>query len=226
MWANIATLPIVIGGTRLAEFIYACVAIMLAPGPSVMFTIARAVAWGRATALLTVFGNAIGMLILSLFIALGLGPLLQRSELLLISVQLVGGFYLIYLGVDALKHRKLHAADMVAVTESKPSPIEIVRQGFMVGVLNPKALVFFSAIFPQFVDASVGSITVQMIWFGVIFAILAFLLDGMWAVIVGGSRDWFANSQGRLITLRTIGGLVMVLLGVLVIVPLALDQLN
>lgn len=85
---NIATLPDVIGGARLAEFFYACIAIMLAPGPSVMFTIARAVAWGRATALLTVFGNAIGMLILSLFIALGLGPLLQRSEMLLISVQL------------------------------------------------------------------------------------------------------------------------------------------
>lgn len=199
---------------------------MLAPGPSVMFTIARAVAWGRATALLTVFGNAMGMLILSLFIALGLGPLLQRSELLLISVQLLGGFYLIYLGIDALKHRKLHAADMVAITEAKPKPIEIVRQGFMVGVLNPKALVFFSAIFPQFVDASVGSITVQMIWFGVIFAVLAFLLDGMWAVIVGGSRDWFVNSVSRLVTLRTIGGLVMVLLGVLVIVPLAIEQLR
>lgn len=191
-----------------------------------MFTIARAVAWGRATALLTVFGNAMGMLILSLFIALGLGPLLQRSELLLISVQLLGGFYLIYLGIDALKHRKLHAADMVAITEAKPKPIEIVRQGFMVGVLNPKALVFFSAIFPQFVDASVGSITVQMIWFGVIFAVLAFLLDGMWAVIVGGSRDWFVNSVSRLVTLRTIGGLVMVLLGVLVIVPLAIEQLR
>lgn len=215
-----------IGGTRLAEFFYACVAIMLAPGPSVMFTIARAVAWGRATALLTVFGNAMGMLILSLFIALGLGPLLQRSELLLISVQLLGGFYLIYLGIDALIHRKLHAADMVAITEAKPKPIEIVRQGFMVGVLNPKALVFFSAIFPQFVDASVGSITVQMIWFGVIFAVLAFLLDGMWAVIVGGSRDWFVNSVSRLVTLRTIGGLVMVLLGVLVIVPLAIEQLR
>lgn len=223
---DIATLPNVIGGARLAEFFYACVAIMLAPGPSVMFTIARAVAWGKATALLTVFGNAIGMLILSLIIALGLGPLLQRSELLLITVQLLGGFYLIYLGVDALKNRKLHAADMVTVTELKPQPVEVVRQGFMVGVLNPKALVFFSAIFPQFVDASVGSIAVQMVWFGVIFAVLAFFMDGMWAVIVGGSRDWFANSQSRLITLRTIGGLVMVLLGVLVIVPLALEQLS
>lgn len=215
-----------ISGTNLAEFIYACVAIMLAPGPSVMFTIARAVAWGRGIAILTVLGNALGMLILSLIIALGLGPLLQRSELLLISVQLLGGLYLIYLGIDALKHRRLHAADMVAVNELKPAKLEVIKQGFMVGVLNPKALVFFSAIFPQFVDASVGSITIQMVWFGVIFAALAFLLDGMWAVVVGGSRDWFANSQSRLIALRTMGGVVMLALGVLVIVPLIVKQFN
>jgi threonine/homoserine/homoserine lactone efflux protein len=209
-----------ITGANLAEFIYASVAIMLAPGPSVMFTVARAVAWGRGTAILTVLGNSMGMLILSLIIAVGLGPLLQRSELLLIFVQVLGGLYLIYLGIDALKHRRLHAADMVAINELKPAKPQVVKQGFMVGVLNPKALVFFSAIFPQFVDASVGSITIQMIWFGVIFAALAFLLDGMWAVVVGGSRDWFANSQSRLVALRTMGGVVMLLLGVLVIVPL------
>ena len=215
-----------ITGANLAEFIYASVAIMLAPGPSVMFTIARAVAWGRGTAILTVLGNSMGMLILSLVIAVGLGPLLQRSELLLIFVQVLGGLYLIYLGIDALKHRRLHAADMVAINERKPAKPQVVKQGFMIGVLNPKALVFFSAIFPQFVDASVGSITIQMIWFGVIFAALAFLLDGMWAVVVGGSRDWFANSQSRLVALRTMGGVVMLLLGVLVIVPLVGAQFS
>ena len=215
-----------ITGAHLAEFIYASVAIMLAPGPSVMFTIARAVAWGRGTAILTVLGNSMGMLILSLVIAVGLGPLLQRSELLLIFVQVLGGLYLIYLGIDALKHRRLHAADMVAINELKPAKPQVVKQGFMVGVLNPKALVFFSAIFPQFVDASVGSITIQMIWFGVIFAALAFLLDGMWAVVVGGSRDWFANSQSRLVALRTMGGVVMLLLGALVIVPLVRAQFS
>lgn len=215
-----------ITGANLAEFIYASVAIMLAPGPSVMFTIARAVAWGRGTAILTVLGNSMGMLILSLVIAVGLGPLLQRSELLLIFVQVLGGLYLIYLGIDALKHRRLHAADMVAINELKPAKPQVVKQGFMVGVLNPKALVFFSAIFPQFVDASVGSITIQMIWFGVIFAALAFLLDGMWAVVVGGSRDWFANSQSRLVALRTMGGVVMLLLGALVIVPLVRAQFS
>lgn len=211
---------------KFAEFLSASVAIILVPGPSVMFAVARAIAWGRVTAILTVLGNAIGMLILSLVIALGLGPLLQRSELLLTAVQLLGGLYLIYLGFDALKHRKAHAADLLDVKEDEPSRSLSLKQGFMVGVLNPKALVFFSAIFPQFVDASVGSITVQMIWLGVIFTVLAFLLDGTWAIVIGGSRDWFANSENRLIRLRSFGGLVMVALGVLVIIPVAIAQLS
>ena len=212
-----------VSGAHLAEFIYASVAIILAPGPSVMFAIARAVAWGRGSAILTVLGNAFGMLLLSLVIAFGLGPLLQRSDVLLISVQLTGGLYLIYLGFDALKHRQLHADDLVTIKADKPNRLDSIRQGFMVGVLNPKALVFFSAIFPQFVDQAAGSITTQMVWFGVLFSIMAFFLDGMWAMVVGSSRDWFVKSRGRLVLLRTLGGVVMIVLGVLVIVPLIFD---
>lgn len=212
-----------VSGAHLAEFIYASVAIILAPGPSVMFAIARAVAWGRGSAILTVLGNAFGMLLLSLVIAFGLGPLLQRSDVLLISVQFTGGLYLIYLGFDALKHRQLHADDLVTIKADKPNRLDSIRQGFMVGVLNPKALVFFSAIFPQFVDQAAGSITTQMVWFGVLFSIMAFFLDGMWAMVVGSSRDWFVKSRGRLVLLRTLGGVVMIVLGVLVIVPLIFD---
>lgn len=211
---------------NLAEFILASVAIILVPGPSVMFVIARAVAWGRLTAWLTALGNALGMLLLSVFIAVGLGPLLQRSELLLIVVQVLGGIYLIYLGIDALRHRQAHADDMVKVEEVKPSNYQILRQGFTVGVLNPKALVFFSAVFPQFVDPAVGSITIQLLIFGAIFTALALILDGTWGILVGSSRDWFVTSKSRLVTLRTIGGVVMMALGIGVIIPVVFGYLN
>jgi threonine/homoserine/homoserine lactone efflux protein len=214
----------VISGNHLVEFILASAAIILVPGPSVMFTIARAVAWGRGTAMLSVLGNALGMVVLSTLIAIGLGPALQRSHALLITVQAAGGFYLIYLGWQALKHRQEHADDMVALNESKPSNWQTVRQGFMVGVLNPKALVFFAAIFPQFVDPDVGSVTVQLLVFGLIFAGLAVLLDGSWALIVGTSRDWFVTSRNRLVFLRTVGGVVMVLLGIFVLIPVILGM--
>lgn len=183
-----------------------------------MFVIARAVAWGRNVALLTALGNAFGMLLLSVVIALGLGPILQRSDLLLTSVQVFGGLYLIYLGYKALKHRQLHADDMVNVTGGKPAQFLALREGFMVGVMNPKALVFFSAVFPQFVEPNVeASLTVQLLLFGLIFSVLGFFLDGMWGVVVGTSRNWFADSKSRLVALRTAGGVVMVVLGLLVI---------
>jgi len=210
----------VISGERTLAFVIACVAIILAPGPSVMFVVARAVAWGRATAWLTALGNAFGMLALSVVIALGLGPLFQRSALLLAIVQGLGGLYLIWLGIDALRHRRAHVDAMVTVDEEKPSLWQVIRQGFMVGILNPKALVFFSAVFPQFVEPASGSVTVQLLIFGLIFAVLSVLLDGMWAIVVGSSRDWFVTSDKRLLVLRTVGGVVMIVLGVLVLIPL------
>ena len=211
---------------NLVQFILASIAIILVPGPSVMFVIARAVAWGRLTALLTALGNALGMLLLSVFIAIGLGPLLQRSELLLISVQVLGGLYLIHLGVDAYRNRELHASDMVKVEEIRPSNVQILREGFTVGVLNPKALVFFSAVFPQFIDPQAGSITSQLLLFGAIFSVLAFLLDGTWGLVVGTSRDWFVTSKNRLVVLRTIGAVVMMALGFGVIVPVLISYLK
>ena len=215
-----------IEGRALVELIIASVAIILIPGPSVMFVIARAVAWGRVTAVLTALGNALGMLLLSIFIAIGLGPLLQRSELLLMVVQVLGGLYLIHLGIDAYRHRQEHADDMIKIEEVKPSNFQILRQGFTVGALNPKALVFFSAVFPQFVDAEAGSITFQLLMFGVIFAVLSFLLDGMWGLLVGSSRDWFVTSKNRLVVLRVIGAVVMMALGIGVIVPVLFEYLN
>jgi len=216
----------VINTQNLAQFILASVAIILVPGPSVLFVIARAVAWGRLTSLITALGNALGMLLLSVFIAVGLGPLLQRYELLLLVVQVLGGMYLIHLGIDAWRHRQEHADDMVKIEEVKPSNYQILLQGFTVGALNPKALVFFSAVFPQFVDPDVGSITIQLLIFGAIFTALALLLDGTWGVLVGSSRDWFVTSMNRLVFLRTIGAVVMMALGVGVMIPIIFDYLK
>ena len=211
---------------NLTQFVLASVAIILVPGPSVMFVIARAVAWGRMTAAITALGNALGMLLLSVFIAVGLGPLLQRYALLLIVVQVLGGMYLIHLGIDAWRHRQEHADDMVKIEEVKPSSYQILRQGFTVGALNPKALVFFSAVFPQFVDPDAGSITIQLLIFGAIFTALALLLDGTWGVLVGSSRDWFVTSRNRLVFLRTVGAVVMMALGVGVIIPIIFHYLK
>lgn len=199
--------------SRYPEYLVAAMIIILAPGPSVLFIIARAIAWGRMTAVATAAGNVTGAFTLSLMVAFGLGPILQRSELAFLAVQVIGGFYLVYLGIDAIRHSKIHAEDMVNQGEVKPSAIRSARDGFWVGALNPKGLVFFAAILPQFLDRDSGNVTSQLVLMGATFSVLAFISDGSWGLIAGTVRQWMATSPARLVTMRRIGGIVMILLG-------------
>ena len=206
-----------INGGRLAEFFIASITIILVPGPSVLFTLARGVAWGRAVAVLTVLGNSLGTLILSVIVAIGLGPLLSDSKAFSISLQLAGGLYLLWLGVGAMRHRHAHAEAMRKREAFRPSNVTVVRQGFTVGILNPKSLVFFAAVFPHFVDRSKGHVTYQLLLFGAIFSVMAFLSDATWGMIAGTAREWLSDSPHRLVVLRTVGAGVMMTLGVIIV---------
>jgi hypothetical protein len=199
--------------TRLWEYCIAAIIIILAPGPSVLFVIARAIAWGRATAVATVAGNVMGAFSLSVVVAVGLGPILQRSDLAFTSVQVLGGCYLVYLGITAIKHSQIHANDMTNQGDVRPSKWKSMREGFWVGALNPKGIVFFAAILPQFVDREAGKITSQLILMGAIFAVLAFFSDGGWGILAGTIRNWLATEMRRLVKMRITGGTVMIILG-------------
>ena len=161
--------------TRIWEYVASSLLIVLAPGPSVLFIIARAISWGRKTALFTVLGNAIGTLILSVLVAVGLGPILQRSDIAYATVQWGGGAYLVYLGIDAIRHRHVHAASMSAKGELQPSALTTMRQGLWVALLNPKILVFNAAVLPQFIDRDRGQVTGQLLLLGMLFALMCLL---------------------------------------------------
>ena len=199
--------------SRIWEYCIAAMVIILAPGPSVLFVLARAIAWGRATAVATVAGNVTGAFTLSVVVAIGLGPILQRSEIAFISVQVLGGLYLVYLGITAIKHSQIHASDMANQGDIRPSTWQSMREGFWVGALNPKGMVFFAAILPQFVDREAGKITSQLILMGAIFAVLAFFSDGGWGILAGTIRNWLATELKRLVFMRMTGGVVMIILG-------------
>ena len=191
--------------------------IIVAPGPSVLFVIARAIAWGRTTAVLTVLGNVLGSFVLSTLVAIGVGPVLQKYHIAYILVQWAGGGYLIYLGIDAVRHRKVHAADMTSQGPTARNKIRTIRDGFWVGILNPKAMVFFAAILPQFVDIKSRNVTSQLIILGLTFCVLAFLSDSTWGLLAGTARQWLAGDHSRLEKLRATGGTVMIILGLAVL---------
>lgn len=203
--------------SRLWEYLIATILIILAPGPSVLFTIARAIAWGRLAAIATVIGNAAGMFLVSVLVALGIGPLLQRSEILYNGIQWAGGAYLIYLGYAAIAASKVDAADMQKTVGNKPSFFTSVRNGFWVGVLNPKSVVFFAAILPQFIDQEKNNVTAQLLLLGAIFALIALISDGSYGLLAGTIRQWLAGDVKRLIFMRLTGGVVMIALGIFTI---------
>lgn len=200
--------------TRIWEYVIAAVVIILAPGPSVLFVIARAVAWGRATAVATVLGNVLGSFSLSVIVALGLGPILQRSVIAFNAVQILGGAYIVYLGIQAIRHSQVHAEDMTNQGDEKPTVRKSIREGYFVGILNPKALVFFAAILPQFIDRARGSVTSQLLLLGAIFTVIAFVSDGSWGLLAGTIRNWLATDVKRLVRMRVAGGVVMICLGI------------
>jgi threonine/homoserine/homoserine lactone efflux protein len=211
--------------SRLIEYIIAAMIIILAPGPSVLFIIARAIAWGRKVAVITVAGNVSGAFVLSSLVAFGLGPILQRSDLAFVAVQWLGGLYLVYLGIDAIRKRKVHAADMTNQGPVEPTVFQSIRDGFMVGVLNPKGLVFYAAVLPQFIDRDRGGVTGQLLFLGALFSVLAFFSDGGWGLLAGTARAWLAGDAGRLEKLRATGGCVMIVLGASVILSTATELL-
>ncbi len=204
--------------SRLPEYIVAAMVIILAPGPSVLFVIARAIAWGRKTAVFTVAGNVTGAFALSTLVAVGLGPILQRSDLAYAAIQWGGSLYLMYLGVEAIRQRKIHAEDMRNQGDAAPGIARSMRDGFWVGALNPKGLVFYAAVLPQFVDRDRGNVALQLIFLGAVFSILAFVSDGTWGLLAGTARQWLATDAKRLEKLRATGGIVMIILGISVLI--------
>lgn len=187
--------------------------VIVVPGPSVLFTVGRALTVGRRQALLTVAGNAMGAYVQILAVSVGAGALIYASSLAFGIVKFIGVAYLIYLGVQAIRHR--HALSE-ALTDGASSlrPSRVLADGFVVGMTNPKTMVFFVAALPQVVDTTAGHVTAQMLALGVVFLAIAVISDSIWALAAGLARDWFAQSPRRIAAIGGAGGLAMVGLGV------------
>lgn len=198
--------------THLLAFTVTAFVLIAIPGPSVLFVVSRAITLGRATGVATVAGNTIGAFTQVIAVAFGVGPLVERSIALFTVLKLAGAGYLIFLGAQAIRHRRSLAAALGTEVERKAAA-RIVIDGFAVGVTNPKVIVFFAAMLPQFVDRQSGHVPVQIIALGAIFAAIALVSDSTWALAAGTVRAWLASSPRRLELLGGAGGLAMIGIG-------------
>jgi threonine/homoserine/homoserine lactone efflux protein len=197
----------------LGAFAALSLALIVVPGPSVMFVVSRAVSLGRRAAVATVIGNALGAYVQVMLVAAGLGALVERSVAVFTAVKLVGAAYLVHLGVHAIRHRRALSTVLDGAVAPRARRT-LVADGFVVGLANPKTTVFFAAILPQFVARDGAPAGVQMLVLGVVFVAIALVSDSAWGVAAGTAREWFARSPRRLERLGATGGAVIVGLGV------------
>jgi threonine/homoserine/homoserine lactone efflux protein len=197
---------------HVATFALVSLALIIVPGPNVLFVVSRSLMLGRAAGVSTALGGVVGECLQVVAVAFGVGALVERSVAIFTVIKLAGAAYLIYLGVQAVRHRRSLAAALDA-TAARKSAGRILRDGIVVGASNPKAIVFFAAVLPQFVTRSAGHIPVQMLLLGGVFLAIAALCDSTWAVAAGSARAWFARSPRRLELIGGTGGLTMIGLG-------------
>jgi threonine/homoserine/homoserine lactone efflux protein len=195
----------------LLAFTLAGVILVIVPGPSVLFIVGRALAHGRRAALASVAGNTAGASLVVIVVALGFGAIAAQSAGVFTALKLAGAAYLVYLGVQTIRKR----GEIVARLDEPVTPADrrMFLQGVIVGVTNPKVLIFFAAVLPQFVDTEAGSPTTQMLVLGLLFAIIAAALDATWGLAAGTARTWFATSPTRLRWMGGIGGTSLIVMG-------------
>jgi threonine/homoserine/homoserine lactone efflux protein len=198
---------------HLPAFLLTIYILIVIPGPSVLFTISRGVALGRRAALATVLGNTSGLVAQLLLVAVGLGAILARSDAVYAVVKLIGAAYLVLLGIRSIRERKQLAGVLASGSVAPRSLGRTIREGFVVGLTNPKGVLIFTAVLPQFIDRSQGHYTVQLLSLGLLCAVIALLSDSTWALASGSARAWLGRSPERLERLSVGGGISLIALG-------------
>ena len=194
-------------------FALTALVIVVIPGPSVMFIVSRALAYGRRAAALTVIGNALGEYVQVIAVAFGIGLRAERAVALFTILKLIGAAYLVYLGVKTIRDRR-SLGSMVDPALVSRADRRYLLQGFLVGVSNPKTVIFLAAILPEFVTRSAGRVPEQILLLGLVFSVIALVSDNVWGITAGTARSWFARSPKRLQLVGGLGGLAIIAIGV------------
>jgi threonine/homoserine/homoserine lactone efflux protein len=199
--------------THLLAFLVTVYVLIVIPGPSVVFTVSRGVALGRRAALATVVGNTLGLMLQLVVVVIGLGSILADSQTVFVVMKLLGGGYLIFLGVRSIRNRRDLAVFLQPAAMARAPVGKTVREGLVVGATNPKGLIIFTAVLPTFIDHAQGHATLQLATLGLICGLVAAVSDSTWAMASGTARSWLGRSPRRLEWLSVGGGAAMIALG-------------
>jgi threonine/homoserine/homoserine lactone efflux protein len=191
-------------------FVSAALVLLAIPGPAVFYIVGRAMGQGRAAGLVSALGIAVGTLIHVAAAVVGLSALLMSSALAFSVVKYLGAAYLIFLGLQKLLNKDSFAPS----GSGERTPLRrIFAQGIVVNVLNPKTALFFFAFLPQFVDVSRGKVAGQILFLGLLFAVMGVLSDSVWALFAGTLAHALNRNTRWMRAQRYVSGGMLISLG-------------
>ena len=194
----------------LVSFAIASVALLIIPGPAVLYVINRSVADGRPIGLAAVVGIELGTFMHVLAATIGLSAVLATSQGAFNVVKYLGASYLVFVGLRTLARRPSEFSS----SENQMTKTQAFRQGFVINTLNPKVALFFLSFLPQFIVVDGSSNALQSLILGSIFVSLGFITDGFYALTASSLRETLINGKTLPFVQRYVAGVVFVLLGV------------
>lgn len=197
--------------TAYLVFLGASLALLLTPGPAVLYIVARSVEQGRTGGLVSVAGVGLGNLAHVVAAAIGVSTIIAASALAFSVLKYLGAAYLIWLGIKTLR---APVAPPTLVVEGKPLG-RLFTEGAVVAALNPKTALFFLAFLPQFISPAAGGVWLQILILGGSFVALGLATDGLYAVTAGSLRHLFRNSLRVLKAQKLVSGTIYIGLGVM-----------
>ena len=196
---------------NLGLYVIASLALIITPGQDMIYVITRSLAQGRLAGVCSAIGVIIGILVHTALAALGVGAILHASESLFLALKLVGAAYLVYLGIRLLLSRG--GLDVTAGTGARHSYLSLVWQGVLSNVTNPKIVLFFFAFLPQFVDPASAHPTRDLIFLGVLYALLGLPVKCAVGLAAGSLSERVLRNPRDLVWVNRASGAVLVGLG-------------
>jgi len=192
-------------------FIGATIALLLIPGPAVLYILNRSISDGRRVGLAAVAGLEVGDAIQASFAALGLSAVLATSASMFNTIKWAGVAYLVYIGVRTLATKP----SAIGADTTHADPRQAFRQGIVVNALNPKTALFFLSIFPQFVDPDSANAKTQSLILAATFVVLATIFNGSYSLMASGLRHLLLRGRSLYIMRRYVSGVMFLGLGAL-----------
>ena len=194
----------------LISFAVASVALLVIPGPAVIYIVNRSVADGRQIGLAAVVGLELGTFMHVLAATVGLSAILATSENAFNVVKYLGASYLVLIGLRTLTRKP----EAISTSASSMTQSQAFRQGFIINMLNPKIALFFLSFLPQFIDPNISSNARQSLILGSVFVLCGFVIDGIYALTASSLREVLVKGKALPFIQQYVAGVVFVLLGV------------